>query len=803
MPALQPPCDASRLYHRPAAWLPLLLAVLAWVSACGGAGPANTPEPQAPAAAAPLLPQVVSPGLPEQAPPLDAAGPAVPAPPALASVDAGVFNGGLADPGLLMLLVPDGQSIADPRVTAWIDAASEVGTRVAPITDAQFLAQAPATALRYAGLVLPDQLHTVASDGLVAAVRDYVTRGGRALLVYDFAALTLNGNGQPVYPIPRARMSDLAGVDYVLYDALLDRTVGLGPVTAMRSTLRELLVAPGKSMPWGDVPQAAAPDGKPQGRSMSTPLAGAGVMGAAGLQEGQALYLRASPRDPGGVSGFDPQQFHKLAPHPLADRLRAGTGTVRPRTLKFDFGQAYKAAQVPGATRAQPASTQPGEPAQADAQAPMAAAIDTLHAYHGYLLGNLVYPSYVTAGTFTGVTLATSPQFGLVAGIHQVGLGRVLFVNLPLGYLKGRTDALPMHGFLHYFMQHVVQGARLSTMPNAVAGLTLDWHLDSMAAQAPTLALEAAGIFNTASFSMEMTAGPDTIVPGDGLGWNLDNNPVAQQLLRRLDARGHAIGSHGGWIHDYYGDGATEDNADAFLPYLQANKAAVDRAVGRAMRSYSAPQGNNPLWAMNWLEQQGVVGAYFGGHTGLGATRQYRDGALLNPALWVFPVTPQGVYATFEEFQAFNIPKQEVITWYRDMVDFSLARNTSRLVYMHPPGANQWRDVVQNLLAYGQKKGAGFAWYTMPRLAGFMAARNQVSWAQTVLANGNTRFNASHPQTLAEMVWMLPKARYLKPTVGDSAAATVSDAGGFWLVRARAVTQLQFQARPNTAFAAG
>ncbi|WP_159502752.1 polysaccharide deacetylase family protein, partial [Microbacterium sp. 18062] len=134
-------------------------------------------------------------------------------------------------------------------------------------------------------------------------------------------------------------------------------------------------------------------------------------------------------------------------------------------------------------------------------------------------------------------------------------------------------------------------------------------------------------------------------------------NPTAQQLLRRLDARGHAIGSHGGWIHDYYGLNATEDNAATFRPYLLQNKNAVDSALGRPMRDYSAPQGNNPLWAMDWLEEQGVVAAYFGGHTGLGATRQYRDGVLRNPSLWVFPVTPQGTYATFEEWQDYGVPK--------------------------------------------------------------------------------------------------------------------------------------------------
>lgn len=689
------------------------------------------------------------------------------------------FNGGIADSGLLMLLVPDTQSLTDDRVSSWTDAASEVGTRMAMVTDSQFLAMGTARAMRYAGLVLPDQLHTVASDAVVRAVRDYTTQGGHTLLTFDFAALTLNGSGQAVYPIPKSRLSDLAGVDYVLYSALLARTVGLGPVTAMRSTLRELLVPPGKSMPFTPAPLVRA----------------AASVGNVDPASGQSLYLPVSTADPGGLQGFDPQQFQK----PPLTRGKAAAPQV-----SINYGHAFKAAKVGLASATLPTSHLQNAPssnlASGDSTPPVANAkitsVDVLEAYHGYLLGNLIYPSYVTSGRFTGTTLASAPDFGLVAGVNQVGAGKVLFVNLPLGYLKGRTDGLPMHGFLNYFMQHVVHGARLSTMPNGVAGLTFDWHLDSMDAQAHTLALEAAGVFDNGPFSMEMTAGPDAVVPGDGLGWNLNNNTVAQQLLRRLDAKQHAIGSHGGWVHDFYGDGATEFNAAEFLPLLQQNQAAVDGALGKRARSYSAPMGTNPRWAMAWLEQQGIVGAYFGGHTGLGATRQYRDGALLNPALWVFPVTPQGRYATFEEFQDYKVPKQDVINWYHALVDFSVSHNTSRLIYAHPPGANRWRDVLTDLLSYAQSMGAQFQWYTMPRLADFMTNRRKVGWTQTTLATGETKFDASHPKSLDEMVWMLPKDRYLAPTI-VSGTATVVDNGTLWLVKAGAVQQLQFRSQPN------
>jgi len=699
------------------------------------------------------------------------------------------------DPGLLLLLVPDGQNLADPRIGAWADAASEEGVRLQPVTDSEFI-QLGAGASAFAGLILPDDLHTRATDEIIAAVTAYTQGGGRTMLVYDFGAL-FPRNGDWFYAVPKSRLSALAGVDYVLYDALRDRTTGLGPVTALRSTMRQLLVPPGKSLPYAG----------PTSLTAASASARSDLMHATGVAGDRALFLPVSPADPGGVRGYDPQQYLDVRhyssgglPPPAIER----SGT--PRVVTVDFGRAFKAPAVGGVTREAPQAT----------REKAAAVTDPVDAYNGYILGNLIYPSYVTQGTFAGTTLAVSPQHGLVAGVNTFGQGQVLFVNMPLTYLKGRTDALPMHGFLHYFTRNMLKMAHLSAMPNAVAGLTFDWHLDSRAAQTPTLNLERLGVFSDpgALFPIEMTAGPDAVNIGDRLGWNLLNNSTAKGILQRFDKLGHSVGNHGGWIHDYYGLGVSETNQftttsgacrntvtriDNFEQCLVLNRQAVDGVIGRPSRGYSATEGNNPVWAMQWLEDRGVVAAYFGGHTGLGATRQYRDGKLLNPKIWMFPVTPQGTYATFEEWQDFGVSKTVVNQWYRDLIDFSIGQNTSRMVYAHPPGAYQWRDVLTAMLNYAKTQRAvgKFAWYTTTRLADFMETRLQVAWTQTVDAGGLTQFTVSHPASLNEMVWRLPKARYPDQPVIVSGTATVAsdDAAGYWLVKAGAGASLSFTAR--------
>lgn len=776
-------------------WRNILLALpVAWLSACGGSDSA-TPGATSAAVPATVAAQATS------AEVLGTAGVSLMTAAALQVLAAPIPT---PDPGVLLLLLPDGQDTNDPRVAAWVDAASEEGVRILPVSDSVFL-QMGASALAYAGLILPDSLHTLASDAVIDAVQSYTAAGGKTMLVFDFAALTLSG-GVPVYPIPKSRLSSMAGVDYILYDQLRDKTTGLGPVTALRSQLRTLLVPPGKSMAF-------------TGLTASTPLAATStssgsdastLLNASGVSQQSALYLPVSTQDAGGARGFDPQQYGDVR---YASSL-TGAGSTSGRANTIDLGRAFRAS-LPTSVSTVTLSGQSNTSLQTSAT--LTAITDPVDSYTGYLFGSLMYPSYVTQGAFGQLsgqkTIATSPQFGLVAGINPVGAGQVLFVNLPLTYLKGKTDALMMHGFLHYFTRQMAGMAHLSAMPNGVAGMTLNWHLDSMDAQVPMQKLVKLNVFNdpAALYSIDMTAGPDAVVPGDKLGWNLTSNKTARSLLKSLDATGHSIGSHGGWIHDYYGLNVTESNQfsstggaclnallklDNYQQCLVMNRQAVDGVTGKSSRSYSAPEGNNPLWAMSWLENQGVVATYFAGHTGLGATRQYREGQLLNPGVWVFPVTPEGLYATFEEFQSHNVPSTEVLDWYKALIDFNVAQNTSRLIYAHPPGAALWSPVLTNMLAYAKAKNARFAWYTMPRLADFMNKRLSVRWSQTKDATtGVTLFTASHPVSLQEMVWRLPRSVYANvPRIVSGNATVDSSDPEFWLVKAGSGTQLVFRA---------
>ena len=133
--------------------------------------------------------------------------------------------------------------------------------------------------------------------------------------------------------------------------------------------------------------------------------------------------------------------------------------------------------------------------------------------------------------------------------------------------------------------------------------------------------------------------------------------------------------------------------------------------------------------------------------------------------------------------------------WYRASVDFAVVHNTTRMVYMHPPGADLWADVVLDFLAYADAQGEQkFRWCTMTRLADFMTSRRRVTWTEQRGSDGLSRFDVYHESSLKEMVWLLPKARYAELPVSKHGSVTVSGRGANWAVRAGSTRRASFTA---------
>lgn len=408
----------------------------------------------------------------------------------------------------------------------------------------------------------------------------------------------------------------------------------------------------------------------------------------------------------------------------------------------------------------------------------------------GYGEDTLRYPVLRTAATYAGTLRMQAEGSTVIAGEHDVGKGRVLFVNLPLGYLKLRTDGILMHGFLHYFANRIMGQPQLSAAPDAIGGLILNWHCDAKICIPAMDQLIKAGVFTRGPFSIHVTAGPDQRAFGDGLGVDLNHNPTFQALLRGLQGQGNEIGSHGGWIHDWFGKNLSDANAGKMTTYLEQNAAAVRNLIGHPQTEYSAPTGNQPVWVTDWLDGQDVLAYYFTGNIGQGPTHTYRDGRR-DQHIWSFPVQTYGHISTIEEAYMEHIPESEISNWLTSLVQFTENSGQIRLIYFHPPGAVLYPDAINQLMlaADAAEKKGSFRWRTMTEQARFMNRREQTVWNISSDKRAVV-VDAANAASLQQLSWLFPLALYEKPRIVDG-NARVEQRGENWAVIAGDGKQLR------------
>lgn len=574
----------------------------------------------------------------------------------------------------LAVLVPDDANPDDPYLTAWLDAAAEEGFPMETVRASAFLRPHPFGGKRFAGIVLPDTMHKVASDVLLAGLDAYVRTGGRLMVVFDAGTLTLPGQA---YAPQKSRLSDLVGINYALYDRLKDTTIRHEQVFGSNNAMLALHIPPGK-------------------------------------------FYRG------------------------------------PKEVSLN-GEA------------------------------------TLFAYK---YGALRYAHFVTQGNYHGRKLLQTTDHELVAGVRQHEKGEVLFVNLPLGFLKTRTDGVLLHGFLRYFGEDLAGLPSLSNTPNGRGGLIMNWHIDSNAVFPVLRQLKDTTIFDQGPYSIHVTAGPDTSAPHDGLGFDVRGNPKAAEWLRFFRQRNDAVGSHGGWIHNYFGRNVSETNRSQFEPYLALNKQTIESVINRPVTEYSAPLGTHPLWVTQWLEANNIGAYYFTGNTGMGPTRTYRDGKRSFQKAWAFPVLTMGKHASIEELYEDGVPKKEAAEWLRSATDFTANDHSIRMIYFHPTGILNYLDSIETWLDRAQelKEQGRFSWYTMTDIARFLSEREKVKWKITRPSPDDIIIEVSHPDSLARQSWRLAADHYTRPTIIRGNADVLRD-GNAWLVRVRGEKNLVFTAK--------
>lgn len=305
----------------------------------------------------------------------------------------------------------------------------------------------------------------------------------------------------------------------------------------------------------------------------------------------------------------------------------------------------------------------------------------------GYQYGPLSYPvSQVKIIDTIGIKVFATDQYGTpLITLKQIGKGNILYVNTPLGYLKGRSDDLLLRSVLKTFLFRIAYIPHLVSSPNAKGTVVINWHIDSsVELNALPWAFQNNYFRKDLVQSFHITAGPDLDVVGDKLGF--DATGKGRSLVEKIMSYGK-IGSHGGWRHNWFAKNIQEGlfGKDEMKHYIKMNNDTLESIVGYKMTEYSSPVGVfPPKTSVEIMEELGIKAFYYLGDAGSAPNRTFFDGHMLSGDVIAFPVMTFGRNVSFYEMTKSQWSEEKVEETYKDLVDYIVKNRTIRLVYGHP-----------------------------------------------------------------------------------------------------------------------
>jgi hypothetical protein len=396
-----------------------------------------------------------------------------------------------------------------------------------------------------------------------------------------------------------------------------------------------------------------------------------------------------------------------------------------------------------------------------------------------YIYGGLTYPVRATQA-LSDVRVDASSSMGPVLTERQDGSGRAYYVGLPLGYLRGHSDAFPLHIAMSRIVLDVAATPHLVSAPDARGAMVVNWHIDSNNEWTGIPNLGAQGLLrHDVRYTFDVTAGPDVNAPGDNEGF--DACGAGLPYLRTIQAYG-SIGSHGGWIHnDFAREVEHNDLSYAQMRGLIAkNSACLRREIGMPIVDYAAPVGVHPQPEMtDAIASLGIRAYYYTGDTGAPVERAIYNGKMVSKTTWAFPIVPYGRFASIAEMRLGHVPPSGVKLWLESTLEQSERDRSIYLVYSHGYDmlATQYGAPFRSFLdkvERDQRAGIGRV-VTMGDASAFMQRFIQTSM-HFIHRPGRIDVRLTNPRGLKSVGFALPRAWFDAPPSAPGVSPSGSDA---------------------------
>jgi hypothetical protein len=258
--------------------------------------------------------------------------------------------------------------------------------------------------------------------------------------------------------------------------------------------------------------------------------------------------------------------------------------------------------------------------------------------------------------------------------------GKILFVNLPLGYLKAYgSDEFLLRTILKTFLYKIVKIAHLVNMPRNKAGLAMNWQVESNREWYNIPKMEEEGILRKDfPISCHISAGEWLNQPDDNLGFDVANHT---SLVNKLMAYG-TLGSLGGWAHNWFANKLENDQFtdEEVEQYIVKNNEIMERVTGYYIQEFTSPRSlYNPLIA-RILEENGITCYHYMGDAGSPPHRNFINGKIFSDRIFAFPVMPIKNHASVQEIGRYGITAEDYEKWLMETLDYAVKNKLTTMV---------------------------------------------------------------------------------------------------------------------------
>lgn len=411
---------------------------------------------------------------------------------------------------------------------------------------------------------------------------------------------------------------------------------------------------------------------------------------------------------------------------------------------------------------------------------------------NGYSYGRLVYPiARVESKTMPdpdrvyAYTVTEEKKTYPLILLQDKELGKLLYINLPLGHLKSYSDDLPIRSILRTLLFKIARLPHLVNTFNGKAGLVINWHIDWNKDIDGIAFMKDNGYFTPGiQYSIHNTAGDFTDKPGDRLGF--DACGAGKETLTSILKYGH-LGSHGGWAHNWFYHNILDGTfgEKEIEEYIVKNNQCLESLAGYPIIEYSAPNGVHPQpLTTQILERNGFIAYYYTGDSGSAPNRTFYEKEMVSGQVIAFPVLAYRHNASFFEMNRDGVSSLQFRQWLSDLLAFLMENRTVRLIYSHSYDvAPYYPGEFKNFILEVDRLARAGHIYAKPMsfFAGFTRRFLKTTYRFRLTARG-LQITLANPEGLEGVTIAIPVEYYKKPSNDKNEVEIEADAHYYYLI---------------------